>query len=371
MSARPLPPRLAAYVLAAGALAGCAAAPRAIVTKTPEPARPPPSGSVCAEIATLSTAPEPLDPTTAPVVRVEVRGAKKAAELCAAIQSKPGVQVNDRTVAADIHRIWDTGRIEDVVVARELAPGGVVLAYEVTTLGRFTGARIDGIGSAGIGSEADFLPSPAQLDVVTIHEVERKLERALADQGYRHATTKTRTEARDEDGPELVFEVDLGPRSVVRSITFPGIAATRAGEITRLFVTHEGAPLVAEALDRDVIVATAYYYDHGMINARVHPPVVSETGEGLDLAITIDEGPVYKIGAVHFAGDLLDRESDYKKRFWTTPEHGIFNRSVIAADIDRIREYHRSQGFVADVEPESDVKTDKLVIDMTLRVKKR
>lgn len=70
-------------------------------------------------------------------------------------------------------------------------------------------------------------------------------------------------------------------------------------------------------------------------------------------------------------GDLLDREAEYKKRFWSSAPGATFSRSVIAADIERIREYHRSQGFSAEIDPETDLEADKKLVNMTIRLTKR
>jgi outer membrane protein insertion porin family len=359
--------RVAACALA---LAACSSPPPKAPTKEEGTAAPKVTGEACAEVAVLSTAPEPVDATTAPVVRVVVRGTRRAKDACAAIQSRAGAQVSERTVSGDIHRLWDLGFVDDVVVARELAPGGVILAYEIVDLPRFASSRIDGIASAGIGDPADFLPSPGPMEATKIHDIIGRLEDALREQGYRRATVSTRVEHADDEG-ELVFDVKVGPRMLVRTVAFPGVEPARAGELGRLLVTHPGAPVESGALERDALAVTSYYYDHGMIAAQVHTPRITEDGEAVDVTFEIDEGPTYKIGAVRFTGDLLDREADYKKRFWSSPDKGIVNRSAIAADVNRIREYHKLQGFEADVDVITDVKADKKLVDFTLKVKKR
>jgi outer membrane protein insertion porin family len=365
---------MAAALLIASSLGACGPRVRDAGAPTSKPsAAGRAKGFVCAEQSIDPSAVEPLDAAAASVVRVEVRGSAIAKEICDAIQSRVGRSVNEASVEGDIRRIWALGKVDDVVVARETIRGGVALAYEIVDRKRFGSARIDGVRTADIGDDIDYVPDPGPLDPVAISAASSKLAHALSDQGFRHATISTRTETKSDDTLELVFDVNLGVRSLVKSITFPGADPGRAAEVQRLLVTHVGAPVMAEALERDLLVTSAYYYDHGMLAVQVHPADITESsgGEALDIAIAVDEGPIYRLGTVRFAGDLLDREEDYKKRFWSSAPGSIFNRAAIVADLERIRDYHQSQGFAADVDPQMDLKPDKKIVDVTLRVKKR
>ncbi len=361
-------------VLIASSLGACGPKGRDAIAPSSKPrAAAQAKGFICAEQAIDPHAGEPLDAAAASVVRVEVRGSAIAKQICDAIESRVGRSVNEASVEGDIRRIWTLGKVEDVIVARETTSGGVALSYEIVDRKRFGSARIDGVRTADIGDDVDFVPDPGPLDPVAMSVASSKLAHALSDQGFRHATISTRTETKSDDTLELVFDVNLGVRSVVKSIAFPGADPGRASEVLRLLVTRVGAPVMAEALERDLLVTSAYYYDHGMLAVQVHPADITESsgGEALDIAIAVDEGLIYKLGTIRFAGDLLDREDDYKKRFWSSAPGSIFNRATIVADLERIRDYHQSQGFAADVDPQMDLKPDKKLVDVTLRVKKR
>ena len=134
--------------------------------------------------------------------------------------------------------------------------------------------------------------------------------------------------------------------------------------------SKSGAPASDEILTRDALVIAAAYYDHGMLQVKVSDPEMVESRDGAyaDIEIRVQEGDVYRLGAIHVAGDLLEPEGEYLRHFITPKAGDVFSRSVIAADVDRIREYQRARGFPSDVEPETVLDPDKKRIDVTLKV---
>src|SRR4029078_12320571 len=51
---------------------------------------------------------------------------------------------------------------------------------------------------------------------------------------------------------------------------------------------------------------TAFYYDDGYITVRVDEPKVERREDGLYVTIKIAEGDQFKVGAIHFKGDVRD-----------------------------------------------------------------
>ena len=57
-------------------------------------------------------------------------------------------------------------------------------------------------------------------------------------------------------------------------------------------------------LQEDVDRIAAFYYDHGYLNVHISEPTITRNPKGLTLVINVDEGPLYKVGAVELTGDL-------------------------------------------------------------------
>ena len=327
------------------------------------------TGAVC---ATSHAATPSTDGGAKLVVAIEVRGARDGRALCGLITSKVDEAVSPDIVDADIAKIWSRGTVDDVVARAEPSAGGQRLVFDVHERDRITGTRIDGLEKTNIESRDAILLPAGPLDPASVMEKERALLEQLKAAGFRHPEVRHHTEPGDGDKLELVFEVTAGPESRVAKIEFPKIDPARAKELQKLFITTPGGRLDEDALARDAMVAASYYYDRGMLKVDVHDPEVKESPDGtnLDVTINIEEGPVYHVGKVSFAGDLLDRAPSYVKRFWSLPQGAVFNRSTVAADLDKLDDYHRGQRFPAEHSVETNIDEKKHTVDVTVRLTK-
>ena len=71
-----------------------------------------------------------------------------------------------------------------------------------------------------------------------------------------------------------------------------------------------------EAFERDLLLVSAHYWDHGYANVKVGTPQLrlSRDKQYMYLSIPIDEGPVFTIGTVNFKGDLIGTAADNLKQ---------------------------------------------------------
>ena len=63
------------------------------------------------------------------------------------------------------------------------------------------------------------------------------------------------------------------------------------------FAFGSGGPFRQDAFERDVAVISALYYDRGFLQVTIRTPRVMLTPDrsGIEVSITIDEGPRYRI----------------------------------------------------------------------------
>ena len=80
------------------------------------------------------------------------------------------------------------------------------------------------------------------------------------------------------------------------------------------FLTSSGT-YREDAFERDLLLITAFYYDHGYINVKLGKPEIelSADKQFLYITIPIEEGDQYKIGKIDFNGDLLLPKEEYFK----------------------------------------------------------
>ena len=96
--------------------------------------------------------------------------------------------------------------------------------------------------------------------------------------------------------------------------------------------------------------------------------VESPSGDVADVTIDVHEGDVYRVGAVHVAGDLLAPEGEYLKSFWSSKPNDVFSRAIIVSDIEHMKDYQRSRGFESDVEPLTVMNPEKKTVDITFKI---
>ena len=128
-------------------------------------------------------------------------------------------------------------------------------------------------------------------------------------------------------------------------------------------------PYPEEALERDVLLLCAHYYDRGYVNARVDTPEI--TGDKVRIRIT--EGPRFRVGRVE-AHDLdehgaaLSTPDGAPTRSHFRARAGEwFNRRVFIDDLETIRGLYRSAGYAnVQVEPVTEVNSERASIDIVI-----
>src|SRR5678815_1480045 len=86
------------------------------------------------------------------------------------------------------------------------------------------------------------------------------------------------------------------------------------------------------------------------------------------LAIPVDEGPVFTIGAVNFKGDLIGGAAKNLEKVKVRPGM-IFSRTRIAEDRENLSAFYQDQGYAyANVLPLTKVDLDKRTISLTFEV---
>jgi outer membrane protein insertion porin family len=121
-----------------------------------------------------------------------------------------------------------------------------------------------------------------------------------------------------------------------------------------------------EALERDLLLISAYYWDRGYANVRVGEPVIDP--ETNTIAIRIQEGPTFKIGDVAITGTLVgSARTNLGKLSVTRGE--LFSRTRIANDRESLATYYEDLGYAnVMVLPMTKVDLDTRTIAMTWEV---
>ncbi len=222
------------------------------------------------------------------------------------------------------------------------------------------------------------------VDEDLLHEGDRRIRDYYQRAGYFDAmVTHTRSShgAGSAAKTEIVFNVALGERRTVKSVTIRGnhyfgnsiLLPRLAVRKADLFLRHGS---YSQALmQSDVNSVTNLYQSNGFSSVKV-TPAVKEIPKGpqskvpsLEITYTVDEGPQDKIGKYEITGN--DQVSLQTLRGMLSTEEGQpYSAAIIAGDRDTVLTYYLSHGFDhANVgltqQPE---RNDPHKIDVTLQV---
>ena len=98
--------------------------------------------------------------------------------------------------------------------------------------------------------------------------------------------------------------------------------------------------LLQETFERDLLLLSSFYWDHGYANVKVGEPMVTP----LQITIPIDEGARFSIGAVTAKGELLETEAATLRRL-RVHEGDVFSRTKIADDRAELTEHYQDRGY--------------------------
>jgi outer membrane protein insertion porin family len=260
---------------------------------------------------------------------IEISGNKRVDEdaIRLVIKSQIGAPVDPEQVGSDIKAIYGLGYFDDVQVETEETSEGDRLQFIVAEKPSVSEIEYRGnqeLDLDKIKEVVDIVP----LSVLNVSKIKKNTEKIrelyvekgffLADVGYELNPTKN-------NQVKLVFVITERSKVQIRRINLVGNVFVSDDELKGIMETREGGffswltssgTYKEEALKRDLMRISDYYYNHGYINVKVHEPIVeiSPDRESIFISIAVEEGESYRFGSLGFAGELLVRDEDLLKR---------------------------------------------------------
>jgi outer membrane protein insertion porin family len=146
------------------------------------------------------------------------------------------------------------------------------------------------------------------------------------------------------------------------------------------FSFGSGGPYRQDVFERDVLMLSAMYYDKGYLSVQIGTPRVMLTPdrEGIDIALTIHEGPRYKIRQLR----IYERDNEGKEveplggrralRLMIHEQSGdFFNRAELIKELQQVRTLYRDAGFAnVEAEPETELDPIHEQVDIVVPIKR-
>jgi len=164
-------------------------------------------------------------------------------------------------------------------------------------------------------------------------------------------------------------DVDAAPEAAPK-VRFVGNARGSSerlrGAIAEYPLFDDAGMIEQEVLERDLLLISAYYWDHGYAQVKVREPVIPPARDAV--TIPIEEGPVFTMGAVAVTGDLLGTAKQDLARIRVRP--GVrFSRRMIADDREALSDYYQDQGYAyVNVLPLTKIDLERRTIGLTFEI---
>jgi outer membrane protein insertion porin family len=319
------------------------------------------------------------------ILRIGFSGNRKVedAAIRAVLSSKQGLLLSTSAVASDVRAIWAMNYFDDVQVRLVRTSLGAILVYvvrEKPSVRKIIVSGNDEIELDKINEVLD-LKKDAILDVSQIKRNLEKIKELYVEKGFYLADVsyKLRTISRTE--VDVTFTIEERAKIVIRSIRFIGNKEVSEKELKSVMGTQEGGyfsfitssgTYQEEAFERDLVLATALYYDKGYINVKMSRPevVLSPDKRYLYIAIHVEEGQQFTIGKLDIKGDLLFPKAELMKKL-SVKQGELFNRSKLGKDITYITEGYKDKGYAyVNATPLTSIDVEKRIVDLTLDIQK-
>lgn len=228
-----------------------------------------------------------------------------------------GGTVSAADINASLRALTETGLFEDVAIE----PGTNSLTIRVVERSFINAVEFEGneiitseILQSAIRSEPRTVFSP-----VVVEEDARRIVEAYGRAGRLSATVAPQLVERDGNRVDIIFEIDEGPISRIRKVSFIGNRAFSDSTLRDVVESKEAAwyrifastdMFDAGRVDVDQEALTRYYNGRGYADFEVLSVVSSltESGSGFVITFTVSEGPRYEFGEINVSSEAMDVE---------------------------------------------------------------
>ena len=169
-----------------------------------------------------------------------------------------------------------------------------------------------------------------------------------------------------EDLPEGVIVVfTVVEKPIIDNIEFRGNARLKSGRLTKKVTIQKGDLLDLNLISQDVAAIRGYYVEEGYSSVSVDYDIETEAETGrANVIFVIDEGMPSRVKTIKIegnknipSGELLKLMAT--KTAWWFIRKGSFDEDQFQADLNRIKAYYRSKGFLdASVNSRRDYSED-------------
>ncbi len=327
-----------------------------------------------------------------PIVRIDITGAKRVArdDILTYMREHPKSIFKVEGLSSDVRALWDSGFFDDISVDLSTVDAGVILRFIVHERPNIKAVEFEGneeIENDKLTEAVEVKPNTI-LSVPSIRRSVQKIKDAYAEKGYFLADVEAKQENQRDNEVIIKFKITEHQPVTVRRITFIGNYSVPDNELrdgmqtgqSSFFSFGSGGPYKQDIFERDVLLLNALYYDKGYMSVQIGTPRVMLTPdrEGIEIALTIHEGPRFKIRKLR----VYERDADGReveplggrralRQLIRAHSGDYFNRAELVKDLTSVRTLYRDAGYAnVEAEPETELDPVKQEVDIVIPIRR-
>jgi outer membrane protein insertion porin family len=319
------------------------------------------------------------------ISRIMILGNVKVEEgvIRAAVKSQEGRPFSDEQVREDLRLIFGLGHFTDVQVDIKSTPKGKEIIYIVAEKPSIREVLILGNDKVKLDDikEKVTLTPRSILNPEKVVETAEQIRKLYFSKGYYGVRVEHQIDPLETNEAVVTFRITEGPKGRIKKIVLKGTLKIKSSDLKKVMTTKQWSlfsyitktgVLDEDVLKNDTQLLTAYYYEHGYLDAKVSEPKIDlRDPKRIQIEIEIEEGPQYRLGTIDFKGDVLTTKEDLFKDL-KLKRNDIYRNSAVRQQIRSFTEKFANQGYAyVEINPERNIDSKNLLVHLIFEMEKK
>ena len=247
------------------------------------------------------------------VKSVRVVGTSSTVEL----KTQVGQNFDAAIVQSDVHRLWSTGRFDDIRVEQTPESDGTAVTFHVVEAPQLQLHQLH-VEPSTYGLQMN-LPEGTPMSRLRAHQIAYQAEQDLRSDGFRTAIVDYDLVPYIGNKVDLHLNIDAGERIKVKKVDFIGNTAfdnkDLRGELRALKIRRMTPPIPGiwagwrmfpgynpDGVQGDLALLRSFYVSHGYFDANVKLNDVQVANKEAHVSIQVDSGELYHVRSWQVTG---------------------------------------------------------------------
>jgi outer membrane protein insertion porin family len=319
------------------------------------------------------------------IFKITILGNVKIEEgvIRGAVKSREGGPFSNEQVREDLRLIFGLGYFTDVQVDIQSTPKGKEIIYIVAEKPSVKEVLILGNDKVKLDDirEKVTLAPRSILNLEKVVENAEQIRKLYFSKGYYGVRVEHQVDSLETNEAVVTFRITEGPKGRIKKIVLKGNRKIKSSDLKKVMTTKQWSlfSIITKTgvLDEDILksdtqLLTAYYYEHGYLDAKVSEPKIDlRDPKRIRIEIEIEEGPQYRLGTIDFKGDILTTKEDLFKDL-KLKRNDIYRNSAVRGQIRSFTEKFANEGYAyVEINPATNIDPKNLLVHLTFEIDKK